>query len=118
MNPPFRAYEGTEPYLFISYAHADRERVFPEMQWMQEQGYRFWFDEGIQVGSEWSERIAQAIHGCAQFLVFLTPRSAESGHVKEEIYYAYQKGKSVISIYLESTTLPEGLEMRLAPLQA
>ena len=50
MNRPI-AYSGDEPYLFISYAHKDSERVLPVILSLQEKGFRVWYDEGIEVGS-------------------------------------------------------------------
>ncbi len=115
---PFEAYQGTDPYLFVSYAHTDSGAVYPEMEWLHGQSHRMWYDEGIELGSEWSDAIAQAIEGCAQFLVFLSPTAVESKHVKEEIFYAFSKGKTILCIHLEPTTLTGGLEMRLGPFQA
>ena len=40
------AYEGTEPYIFVSYAHRDSERVFEVLGELQSRGYRFWYDDG------------------------------------------------------------------------
>ena len=54
-----KPYEGSEPYIFISYAHADREDVFAVLSELYARGYRIWFDEGITPGSEWPENIAQ-----------------------------------------------------------
>lgn len=115
---PFEAYLGTDPYLFVSYSHADAAVVYPEIQFLHGRGHRIWYDEGIEVGSEWSDAIANAIEGCAQFLVFMSLRAAASKHVKEEIYHAFCKEKSILCVYLEPTVLPPGLEMRLGPFQA
>jgi hypothetical protein len=115
---PFEAYLGTDPYLFASYAHADAGVVYPEIQFLHGRGHRIWYDEGIEVGGEWSEAIADAIEGCAQFLVFMSPRAAGSKHVREEIYYAFSKEKPILCVHLEPTVLPGGLEMRLGPFQA
>ena len=35
-----RAYEGKEPFIFISYAHKDSERVLPILAQLQRRGYR------------------------------------------------------------------------------
>jgi hypothetical protein len=37
---PFEAYNGSEPYLFVSYAHKDSHVVFPEIAFLHEAGYR------------------------------------------------------------------------------
>ena len=43
--PPFEAYEGTEPFIFISYAHRDSEIVYEEITELHESGYKIWYDE-------------------------------------------------------------------------
>ena len=50
-------YEGSEPYIFISYCHQDKERVYPYLEMMANDGYRIWYDEGITPGEEWIENI-------------------------------------------------------------
>ncbi len=54
MDRPFPAYKGDEPYIFVSYAHADDEIVYPEIQWLHDQGFNIWYDDGIDPGSTWS----------------------------------------------------------------
>ena len=51
-----KPYEGQEAYIFISYCHKDRASVFPIIEQMARDGYRVWYDEGIDPGSEWPER--------------------------------------------------------------
>jgi hypothetical protein len=50
--PPFEAYVGTEPYIFISYAHKDSEQVFQEISKLNDAGYKIWYDEGIEASTE------------------------------------------------------------------
>ena len=44
MEKPFAAYQGDEPYIFVSYAHEDSEVVYPEIQWLKDQGFNIWYD--------------------------------------------------------------------------
>ena len=34
-------------YIFISYSHMDRDRVFPIITRLYENGWHIWYDEGI-----------------------------------------------------------------------
>ena len=43
MERPFPAYKGGKPYIFVSYAHEDSEVVFPEIQWLKDQGFNLWY---------------------------------------------------------------------------
>ena len=54
-----RAYEGREPYIFISYAHKDMAKVLPIIEGLAEKGFRIWYDAGIEAGTEWPEYIAE-----------------------------------------------------------
>ena len=54
----FPAYEGDQPYFFVSYSHADAEIVYSEMRWIREAGYNLWYDDGIHIGSVWRRVLA------------------------------------------------------------
>ena len=58
MKTLLRPYEGTLPYLFVSYAHANDAAVLEIISTLQARGFRVWYDEGIEAGSEWPESIA------------------------------------------------------------
>ena len=40
----FKPYEGAEPYIFISYAHADSDEVLPVVEDLYRRGYNIWYD--------------------------------------------------------------------------
>lgn len=117
-QPPFEAFAGDQPFIFISYAHLDADLVFPIISAWHNQGYRIWYDEGIDPGNEWPEEIANALEGCSQFLVFISPRSVLSKNVKNEINFALDMDKEFIAIHLEKTDLPSGLRLRMGDIQA
>ena len=50
MSPPFPAYQGSDPFIFVSYRHADSEVVYAELEWLNACGFNVWFDEGITPG--------------------------------------------------------------------
>ena len=115
---PYPAYRGKEPYVFLSYAHRDSEKVFAEIKRFNEAGFHVWYDEGIAPGNEWSDEIAEALSKCAVFVVMLTPTSAPRENVLNEISYALEEGKPFLAIYLEETELPPGLKLRISRRQA
>ena len=116
--PPFEAYVGKDPYIFISYAHKDSEQVFKEISRLHKAGYKIWYDEGIEASTEWPEEIANAVLGCAAFLVFVTPRSTASVNCRNEINLALNENKPFLAVHLEDSTLPPGLRLRMGDLQA
>ena len=115
---PYPAYRGNEPYVFLSYAHSDKDRVFPEIKRFNEEGFNVWYDEGISPGNEWSDEIAQKLSECTVFVVMLTPTSAPREAVLNEISFALDEGKPFLAIYLEDTELPPGLRLRISRKQA
>jgi len=115
---PFDAYDGDGPFIFVSYAHRDGARVYPELKVLHTMGYRIWYDEGIDPGNEWPEEIAKALDSAALFLVFISGNAVASKNVKNEINFALNRGKLFLAIYLEETSLPGGLELRMGDIQA
>jgi hypothetical protein len=55
MERPFRAYKGEDPYIFVSYAHADAALVYPELVRLKAHGFNIWYDEGIEPGQTWRD---------------------------------------------------------------
>ena len=81
----FRPYEGQEPYIFISYAHKNSDRVVPILEKLDQAGYRVWYDDGIAPGSEWPEYIAEHLNGCSVAIAFISQDSIDSPNCRREI---------------------------------
>jgi TolB-like protein len=118
LERPFPAYKGDEPYVFVCYAHDEAAVVYPEIEWLDEQGINLWYDEGIAPGEEWPQELADAIGGAARLVFFVSPRSVASRHCRDEIRYALNHDTPVLCRYLEETALPGGLELSLGSSQA
>lgn len=121
MNIPMiycEAYRGSEPYIFISYAHKDSEIVYPILNNLNEMGYHIWYDEGIDPGNEWSQAIANAIFDSCYFIVFISNHSVNSKNVTDEINFSLNNKKTFLAIHLEETDLPRGLDLRMSSIQA
>ena len=112
------AYEGKEPYIFVSYAHKDSAAVFHIVEQLNARGYRIWYDEGIEPGSEWPEYIANHLLGAEMVLSVLTPSAVNSVNCRREINFALSKNKPVLTIYMEDIELPVGLELQLSSQQS
>ncbi len=118
MVKPFPAYKGNEPYIFVSYAHEDDNRVYQEIQWLHQQGCNLWYDEGISPGSEWHTELAESIKNAGLFLYFVTPRSVKSDHCQREVHYATDHKIPLLVVHLEPTELPSGLGLSISSIQA
>ena len=85
-NAPFSAYDykkWKEPYLFISYAHADSDQVFPYIKRLHDDGFRIWYDEGIPFSHHWDEEVATALAGAAMMVLFISPTAVQRANVKK-----------------------------------
>ena len=111
-------YEGTQPYVFLSYAHADAPAVMQIASHLQAAGCRIWYDGGIEVGSEWPEYIAAHLNGAAVMLAFLSNAYVRSDNCRKELHYAQTHKIRTVNIFLEETALTPGMEMQIGPLFA
>lgn len=109
----FKPYEGSEPYIFISYAHADDDRVLPVVEDLYRRGYKVWYDEGIEVGSEWQECIAAHLMQAKLVIAFISNAYIKSDNCRREMHYALTKKIKTINVFLEETELSPGMEMQI-----
>lgn len=113
-----RTYEGKEPYIFISYAHKDSQRVLPIIEGLQNRGFRVWYDAGIEAGTEWPEYIAEHLMHAECVIAFISENSLASPNCRQEIFFAMDERKSILVVYLDDIVVSPGIRMRLGPLQA
>ncbi len=118
MDAPFPAYDGEDPYIFVSYAHEDVAEVYPDLQWLRDQGINIWYDEGISPGSEWREELGRAIRKSKVMVFFVSPESVHSLHCRREVNDALDLSLDCLVVYLRKTDLPDGLRLSLSGLQA
>lgn len=107
-----------KPYLFVSYAHKDSDRVHEIINIMSDEGYNVWYDEGIDPGTEWDQNIADHIKGCSSFVAFVSVNYLASENCKDELNYARDLDKERFIVYLEEVNLPDGMAMRMNRIQA
>ena len=117
---PVKPYEGFKPYIFISYSHRDSDRVFPILKHLASKGYRLWYDEGIDPGSEWPEAIASHLAKCYICIAFISRNSLNSQNCRREINFALnpQKKLRFLSVMLEDAEMTPGMELQLSTYQS
>lgn len=113
-----KPYEGDKPYIFISYAHANTPAVMQVVEELSERGFRIWYDEGIEVGTEWPEYIARHLAGAAVMLAFLSNAYMRSDNCRKEMHFAQTKRIQTLNIFLEQTQMTPGMEMQVGSLFA
>ncbi|MBT8040444.1 MAG: tetratricopeptide repeat protein [Gammaproteobacteria bacterium] len=113
MKRPFPAYRGSDPFVFVCYAHSDAETVYSDLVELDGRGIKIWYDEGIPAGSSWRAEIAAAIKGAGKLLYFISEASLHSTHCLREVDYALSHDIEIIPVYLEEVDLPGELELVL-----
>ena len=111
-------YSGNSPYIFISYSHGDSQKVRPIVERLLRDGYRVWFDEGIDPGEEWSKNIVTRLKNSEVCLAFISKNYLESSNCLDELDYARNHVKHRILIYIEDVKLPDEVDMRHSRIQA
>lgn len=118
ISSSIHAYEGKEPYVFISYSHQNTDEVLGLLEQLGKSGLRYWYDDGIEWGSEWPQSIAEHLKRSTLLIAFHSKTSIKSQNCRQEIAYAIKHKKTILSVYLDDVVLPEGLDMQLSIYQA
>mgnify|MGYP002861013035 CR=1 FL=1 len=107
MSTFFRPYEGSRPFVFISYAHRQSDAVVSTIRILHEKGWRLWYDEGIPAGSDWPANIARHMQSCERVVFFLSARALESHNCYSEMKTAARLGKPILLVRLEKAAPDE-----------
>lgn len=109
-----------QPYIFISYAHKDKAIAMPLFRRLKNDGYVFWFDSGIDPGTEWADFIAKKVKKCGFFIALMSRNYIESSNCKDELDFSwkYLSYDRRLLIYIEDIDMPEGMELRNGRLHA
>ena len=81
-------------FAFISYAREDREYVEKLVRFLGNEGIDAWYDEHINPGKVAANTLLQKIRECAAFIVVMSPASADSGWVVDELDAAKSSRRS------------------------
>ncbi len=112
------AYEGEEPYIFVSYSHADTEQVYKILKILDREKYRFWYDDSMEIGEDFRAELRLRIEQCSAFLLFISDSALESKYCGMEIITAFKNDKKIYPIYLkDNVKIPAPLKMILENLQ-
>ncbi len=96
------------PYVFISYASADRERVLPLVARLEQAGLSTWIDRGgIHGGANYALEIAEAIEHAAVLILMCSAASLSSRNVKQELALAWRFEKPYLPLLLDPVEIPK-----------
>lgn len=114
---PFAAYGGDDPSVFVSYAHRDQAHVFEDLTRFHGAGLQLWYDEGIRLGSPWRDEIAAAIDRASVVVFYASAASIGSVACVQEVNYALDRNKPVLTVFLTNEPLSPGLKLALGAVQ-
>lgn len=117
-NIQIESYEGKEPYLFVSYSHYDVDYVNKILLKLDEEKFRLWYDDTMEIGEDFRTELVEKIENCCGILLFISNHSMKSKYCGMEIITAYKNNKRIYPIYIEKTAeIPEVLRMIFDNLQ-
>jgi hypothetical protein len=105
----------TEPQTaFISYSREDSEFALRLAGDLKAAGAAVWLDQlDIEPGQRWARAVQDALNDCPRMLVILSPSSANSTNVDDEVSFALEEQKTVIPVLYRDCKIP----FRLRPFQ-
>ncbi|MGA7672804.1 MAG: AAA family ATPase [Nitrolancea sp.] len=96
------------PYVFISYASADRDRVLPLVDRLEAAGVRTWIDrDGIHGGANYALEITEAIKNASVLLLFCSTASLASRNIRQELALGWRFEKPYLPLLLEPVNVPD-----------
>lgn len=114
LRTKFEAYNGNEPYLFVSYSHRDTAKVYPILDALYDSKYRLWYDESCETGMDFRDELRHRIENCEAVLLFVSESSMTSPFCGMEIIVARENKKRLYPIYLDSSVIPPAFQILLA----
>ena len=112
------SYDGTEPYLFVSYSHRDAKIVGEILEKIDKEKFRLWYDDTMEIGNDFREELRSRIENSTAILLFISNSSIQSKYCGMEIITAHKYEKRIYPIYLEdNVAIPPALSLILDNLQ-
>jgi TIR domain-containing protein/uncharacterized protein DUF1566 len=95
------------PALFFSYSRDDAEFVLRLADDLRAAGVDLWLDQqDIAPGERWDRAVEEALKSSGCLLVVLSPVSAASQNVLDEISYALDHGKRIVPVLYKDCDVP------------
>lgn len=93
--------------IFISYSRSDSDFVIKLEEDLAKAGIFIWLDQKkISGGELWDRAIEEALGASGILILVVSPSSAISENVANEVQYAVDEGKKIVPIIIEQTKVP------------
>ena len=111
-------YEGDLPYLYISYCPEDMDIILPILRFLQDEGYRIWYDDSRVPGSEWPGTAARRLDQSAAFLALISENWIASHQCLEEFTFAQMRRLSSLAVILKPVQLTPETNLQIVSVPA
>ncbi len=96
------------PYVFISYASVNRDRVVEIVDVLASQGVAAWFDvSDIPGGTSYGPEIVAGIKNATAIVLMCSEASLASRNVRQEIQLAWRHERPILPLLLEPLIFPD-----------
>lgn len=93
--------------IFFSYSRSDAAFVLKVASALRAEGRQVWVDQlDIPKGARWDDEVENALKACSCLLVVLSPTSAKSQNVLDEVSYALDEKRPVLPLLLHAGSIP------------
>ncbi|HET9909738.1 MAG TPA: TIR domain-containing protein [Anaerolineales bacterium] len=97
----------TQRKTFLSYSRVNKDFALKLAKELKSEGFDVWLDQlDIPPGARWDAEVEKALAESEIFMIIITPASAKSENVLDEIGYAIDSGKRILPVLLETATIP------------
>jgi len=104
--------------IFISYSNKDRQIVHKYAKFLEDYGYKVWYDvKGLYGGAKFAGVIADAIEASKLFVFFSSENSNKSEWTKGEIFLAQKYNKQILPVRIDDSEYEKSVMIVLLPLQ-
>ncbi len=93
-----------QPDVFVSYSSKDKASADAICQRLESEGVVCWIaPRDVDAGTDWTERIIQAIDSCPVFVLVFSENANQSDHVRREVAKACSSRLAVIPVRIANT---------------
>lgn len=108
---------GKDPFVFISYARANKEIVESICESLQRSGVAIWMDKRLIGGDDWVSELETQLINCHGVLAIVSQAFSNSKYCAREVMFADALGKPLIPLIIEPSELKGGLAFILHSIQ-
>jgi len=95
------------PNAFFSYSREDSQFALRLAEDLKAGGANVWLDQlDIEPGQRWARAVEEALNNSPRLIVILTPTSATSTNVQDEVNFALEEHKTIIPVMYRDCKVP------------